>query len=99
MCRKKGNKSNFVKIVRNKNGDVSVEKDKKLDGRGAYVCKNEKPAPPPPPKLASLLPRWFMERTLGKECDYKIWLRDTFGDSVANRIIADYYIGGVHDVH
>ena len=37
-----------------------------------------------------------MERTLGKECDYKIWLRDTFGDSVANRIIADYYIGGAH---
>ena len=53
----------------------------------------------PPPKPASLLPRWFMERTLGKEYDYKIWLRDTFGDSVANRIIADYYIGGVHDVY
>lgn len=56
---------------------------------------NEQPVQEPP-KLASLLPRWFMERTLGKECDYKIWLRDTFGDSVANRIIADYYIGGAH---
>ena len=33
---------------------------------------------------------------MGVECDYKIWLRDTFGDSVANRIIADYYIGGAH---
>ena len=46
------------------------------------------------PKPACSLPRWLMERTLGKECDYKIWLRDTFGESVANRIIADYYIGG-----
>ncbi len=39
-CRKKGDKSNFLKVVRNKNGEVMLEKDKKLDGRGAYVCKN-----------------------------------------------------------
>lgn len=42
VCRKKGDKSQFVKIVRNKNGDVLIEKDKKLDGRGAYICKTEK---------------------------------------------------------
>ena len=41
VCRKKGDKSEFIKIVKNKNGDIAVEKDKKLDGRGAYICKNE----------------------------------------------------------
>ena len=39
-CRNKGDKSNFIKIVRNKNGDIAIEKDKKLEGRGAYICKN-----------------------------------------------------------
>lgn len=40
VCRTKGEKSNFLKIVKNKNGNISIEIDKKLDGRGAYVCKN-----------------------------------------------------------
>lgn len=41
VCRKKGDKSNFLKVVLNKNGNISVETTKKLEGRGAYVCKNE----------------------------------------------------------
>ena len=39
-CRTKGDKSLFIKVVSNKNGQVFIEKDAKLDGRGAYVCKN-----------------------------------------------------------
>ena len=38
-CRKKGDKSLFVKVVLNKNGEVKVESGAKLEGRGAYVCK------------------------------------------------------------
>ena len=41
VCRTKGDKSLFVKVVLNKNGEAMIERDKKLDGRGAYVCKNE----------------------------------------------------------
>lgn len=41
VCRAKGNKENFIKIVCNKNGEVQIEKNKKLDGRGAYVCKKQ----------------------------------------------------------
>ena len=41
-----------------------------------------------------LIPRWFMEGTLGKDCAYKRWLRATFGSDVAEQLIADYYIGG-----
>ena len=40
VCRKKGEKENFLKIVRNKDGTIAIETDKKLNGRGAYVCKN-----------------------------------------------------------
>lgn len=39
-CRNKGDKENFIKIVKNKDGNVAIELDKKLDGRGAYICKN-----------------------------------------------------------
>ena len=41
VCRKKGDKSLFIKLVLNKNGDIFIEKDKNLDGRGAYICKDE----------------------------------------------------------
>jgi hypothetical protein len=41
-CRKKGKKEEFFKVVLNKSGEVAFEKDKKLDGRGAYICKDEK---------------------------------------------------------
>ena len=39
-CRAKGDKSLFVKVVLNKNGEVFIEKSAKLEGRGAYICKN-----------------------------------------------------------
>jgi predicted RNA-binding protein YlxR (DUF448 family) len=39
-CRTKGDKSLFIKVVLNKNGDAFVERAAKLDGRGAYICKN-----------------------------------------------------------
>lgn len=39
VCRKKGEKSQFLKVVLNKNGEIDIEKQKKLDGRGAYICK------------------------------------------------------------
>ena len=42
VCRKKGGKENFIKIVKNKSGEILIETDKKLDGRGAYICKDEK---------------------------------------------------------
>ena len=40
-CRKKGDKSLFLKIVSNKNGEVCLERTVKLEGRGAYICNNE----------------------------------------------------------
>ena len=40
VCRKKGTKNEFVKVVKNKLGEFAIEKDKRLDGRGAYICKS-----------------------------------------------------------
>ncbi|MBQ8424976.1 MAG: YlxR family protein [Clostridia bacterium] len=40
-CRNKGNKSQFLKVVYNKQGEIFIEDDKKLDGRGAYLCKSQ----------------------------------------------------------
>lgn len=40
ICRKKTGKENLLKLVKTANG-VMLEKDIKLLGRGAYVCKNE----------------------------------------------------------
>ena len=40
VCRTKGEKENFIKIVKNKNGLISIERSQKLEGRGAYICKN-----------------------------------------------------------
>lgn len=40
-CRLKGSKENFLKIVKNKNGVFMIERDVRLDGRGAYICKKQ----------------------------------------------------------
>ena len=39
-CRQKNNKENLVKVVYNKNGNISIDKNKNMEGRGAYICNN-----------------------------------------------------------
>lgn len=41
VCRKKAEKSNFIRLVLQKSGEILIEKDKPLEGRGAYICKNQ----------------------------------------------------------
>ncbi len=41
-CRKKGVKELFYRIVRNKDGEIGLDRSGKAEGRGAYVCKDEK---------------------------------------------------------
>ena len=40
-CNKIDKKENLIRIVKNKNGKISVDFEQKADGRGAYICKNE----------------------------------------------------------
>ena len=37
-CRQKASKDNFIKVVLTHNG-AEIEREKKLNGRGAYICK------------------------------------------------------------
>ena len=39
-CRKKSNKTDFIKVILNKNGNAYIDENKNLDGRGAYICKS-----------------------------------------------------------
>lgn len=41
-CNEKKNKLELIRIVKNKDNDIIVDKTGKAEGRGAYICKNEK---------------------------------------------------------
>lgn len=41
-CRTKKQKENMIRIVKNKEDEIKVDFKQKLDGRGAYVCSEEK---------------------------------------------------------
>ena len=40
-CRKVGDKSEFLRVTKTKDGFVSLDITGKNEGRGAYVCKTE----------------------------------------------------------
>lgn len=39
-CNTKKNKYDLIRIVKNSNGEIMLDKTGKLDGRGAYICNN-----------------------------------------------------------
>lgn len=39
-CNTQKNKMEFIRIVKNKQGEVALDKTGKLPGRGAYICDN-----------------------------------------------------------
>ena len=41
VCRKKGDKNSLVRIVKDKSGNIEIDNSYKLNGRGAYICKNQ----------------------------------------------------------
>ena len=40
VCRRKDDKNNFIKIVRNKNGQIELDSHQNKNGRGCYLCNN-----------------------------------------------------------
>jgi uncharacterized protein len=40
-CRQMKEKAELIKIVKNKEGIITLDQTGKLAGRGAYICKNE----------------------------------------------------------
>ena len=41
VCRCRSDKKELVRVVKNKDGEVFLDKTKKANGRGAYVCKSK----------------------------------------------------------
>jgi hypothetical protein len=41
VCRKKGDKKDFIRIVRTPQGDFVLDKTGKVSGRGAYICASQ----------------------------------------------------------
>ncbi len=39
-CQEMKNKKELIRIVRNENGEFSIDATGKKSGRGAYICKN-----------------------------------------------------------
>lgn len=41
-CRKHASKQNFIRVVKNSNGEIKIDNTFKESGRGAYICRDEK---------------------------------------------------------
>lgn len=39
-CNEQKDKSDFIRIVKDKQGNICIDKTGKLSGRGAYICHN-----------------------------------------------------------
>lgn len=40
-CNEKKDKKDLIRIVKNKEGIINIDKTGKLEGRGAYICDNK----------------------------------------------------------
>ena len=41
VCRNKAEKDAFIRIVNQKNGEISIDDSYKKEGRGMYICRNK----------------------------------------------------------
>lgn len=39
-CNAKKDKNEFIRIVKDKDGKINIDKTGKMEGRGAYICNN-----------------------------------------------------------
>ena len=60
-CNEKKNKKELIRIVKNKNNEISIDRTGKQDGRGAYICDD-----------INCLDKVIKSKRLEKVFDYKI---------------------------
>ncbi len=41
VCRQMHDKKQLLRVVKNKEGEVFIDNSGKMNGRGAYICKNK----------------------------------------------------------
>ena len=59
-------KKDLIRIVKNADGEIFIDKNGKADGRGAYICKN-------PACLDMAIKRHGLERSLKSSFSEDIW--------------------------
>ncbi len=72
-CNTQKNKKEFIRIVKNKEGEISIDKTGKAPGRGAYICDN-----------AECLEKAIKSKRLEKSFEMKI--EDTIYEELRKRI-------------
>jgi len=65
-CNSKKDKKDLIRIVKNKNNEISIDKTGKQDGRGAYICNNEQ-------CLEKAIKTKRIERTLGIKISEEVY--------------------------
>ena len=60
-CNEKKDKKELIRIVKNKNNEISIDRTGKQDGRGAYICDD-----------INCLDKVIKSKRLEKVFDYKI---------------------------
>lgn len=65
-CNQKKDKYELIRIVKNKEGEIFVDKTCKQDGRGAYICNNIE-------CLEKIIKSKRLEKVLKKSIDKKIY--------------------------
>lgn len=73
-CNTQKDKKDLIRIVKNKQGDISLDRTGKAEGRGAYICDN-----------AECLEKAIKLKKLEKSFDMKI--DDNIYNELRNRII------------
>ena len=41
VCRNKAEKNHLIRVVKQKNGQITIDETYKINGRGMYICKNK----------------------------------------------------------
>lgn len=65
-CNSKKDKKDLIRIVKNKNNEISIDKTGKQDGRGAYICNDEQ-------CLEKAIKTKRIERTLGIKISEEVY--------------------------
>ena len=67
-CNKPGSKNELIRIVKNKEGEISVDFSGKKPGRGAYICND-------PACLEKLEKNKRLQRAFSADISAEIWQR------------------------
>ena len=66
VCREQKAKHELVRIVRQSGGEVAVDETGRMDGRGAYVCRDDK-------CIAELIKRRALNRVFKTQVDAEVY--------------------------